>query len=61
MIACNSQKMVDMLDFAIVRYSITVMYSIYECILSFICKEENWDGDTGHFTAWGTLYFPMLF
>ena len=53
--------MVDMLDFAIVLYSITVMYSIYECILSFICEEENWDGDTGHFTAWGTLYFSMLF
>ena len=30
-------------------------------ILSFIYEEENWYGDTGHFTAWGTLYFPILF
>ena len=31
------------------------------CILSFICEEENGYGDTGHFTAWGTLYFPIYF
>ena len=30
------------------------------CILSFIYEEENGYGDTGHFTAWGTLYFPIL-
>ena len=57
-IACNSRKMVDMLNFVVCSLLIPIDVMYLWMYFVIYLWGGKWDEDTGHFTAWGTLYFP---